>query len=136
MNLTEATQLLRAVKAFCPSQQIDTFTFEAWAAALDDVRYSDASQAVVRLAKRDLEPGQSRYIEPGHVRAEVKRLRRERLDKHPHVEPPSGLDAAEFLAWQRGVRARIADGETIAPARLERRVMPDLALVARHADSA
>lgn len=136
MNLPEATQLLRAVKAFCPSQQIDTYTFEAWAAALEDIRYADASEAVLRIARRDMEPGQSRYIEPGHIRAEVRRIRQERLDKHPQVEPPTELSSAEFLAWHRDVQRRIADGETIEQSKLDHRPMPELETLFRGVDDA
>lgn len=121
MNLSEARTALRKVLAYCPAQSVDEFTPEAWAEALDTVRLPDALEAIRRIGRREMEPGQSRYIEPGHIRAEVRRLRAERIEKHPNLDPPSGLSVAELIAWQLETRTRIADGEVFAASQLEAR---------------
>lgn len=114
MNRAEATTLVRVVKAICPSQLVDDETPTAWEMALFDISAADAMEAVKRIARRPSEPGKEyRYIEPGHIRWEVDKLRQERLDKHPQVEPPSNLSASDFLAWHRRTQERIADGEMI-----------------------
>lgn len=134
MNLAEATQVVGAVKGLCPSQQLDNATPLAWEMALHDVTYSDALAALRILARRETEPGKSRYIEPGHIRHAVRRLRDDRLTNHPVVEPPPGLTPKGYLEWRRDLAARIADGETIAPAALEARTVPDYASITKSAD--
>ena len=136
MNLAEATAIVGTVKALCPSQQMDKYTPAAWEMALFDVSAADAAEALRRLARRESQPGDSRYIETGHIRGEVARLRQERIDKHPHVEPPSGLTPAQFLAWHRDIRERIANGERIEQPALEPRPMPELASLLKSVDDA
>ena len=126
MNLTEATTLLRVVKAICPSQQIDDWTAEAWEMALWDITAADAMAAVRSMARRELEPGKARYIEPGHIRHAVRKLRDDRLTNHPAVEPPPDLSPAAYLEWRRDIVARIADGEIIEQPELDHRAMPQL----------
>ncbi|MGD7788200.1 hypothetical protein ACQCX2_07735 [Propionibacteriaceae bacterium Y1700] len=115
MNRKECGQLLARVVAFCPAQSVDEFTAEAWLIALGDTSYTDATEAVNHLGALELEPGRTRYIEPGHIRHEVRRIRRQRLDTAPVIEPPSGLDGQEYLDWSRRTRAAIADGHTPTP---------------------
>lgn len=136
MNPFQANEVLFKVLAYCPAQSMNEHTPDAWAEALDDIRHADALEAVRRLGRRPIEPGQSRFIDPGHVRAEVARIRKERIDNHPQPEPPSGLASADFLSWQRAVNERIADGEIIARPAIEARPMPDLRGLLRSVDDA
>lgn len=114
MTPDETIRLCRMVKALCPSQAFDTYTPDAWSIVLAPYRYEDARDAVAALASMDLEPGRSRYIEPGHIIAQVKRIRTRRVEEHPPVDPPLGLDSAQYIAWQRDATRRIADGESLA----------------------
>ena len=117
MNRTEIVQLCRLVKAVCPSQAIDQFTPDAWTLILGHVAYEDAKAAVVALAAVEAEPGKSHYIEPRHILGQVRRIRTKRIEDYGPVDPPSGLDAAEYLAWQRATLDAIASGT--APGRRE-----------------
>lgn len=138
MNRSEALALLRMVKAVCPSQQIDQYTPDAWHMALDDITPADALAAVRKLSRRELEPGQSNYIEPGHIRGEVRKIRSRRHAKHPVVDPPLELSAIADLpalirvehAFRAEVNNRIGDGENITAevaAEIGRRLMAELA---------
>ena len=120
MNRVEATATCRLVAACCPSQTFDEWSPEAWAAMLDDVDFEDARQAVIHIGKLPLEPGKARYIEPGHIRYQVTRIRQGRLEATRMPEPPSGLTPAEYQAWHSDVRHAIASGHwTEADAEVE-----------------
>lgn len=137
MNRSEATTLTRVVKAICPSQLIDDETPTAWEMALFDISAADAMEAVRRIARRPSEPGKEyRYIEPGHIRWEVGKLREERIENHPEPEPPYAMTEAEHRAWYRDVRRRIADGETIEQPQIEARPMPELEMLIKRVDDA
>jgi hypothetical protein len=122
MNIAEVITLLRKVKAHCPSQLIDEYTPEAWSEVLDDISWVDANQALIKICKMDLEPGKSRYIEPGHIRGEVRRLRLKRLNDYGLIETPRvpALDGEDVwsprimlseLRYMRQMRELIADGK-------------------------
>ncbi len=112
MNRTEATQLLRAVRAGCAGQAIDEYTPDLWAMVLADYSYADAMHVLVDLLRQPLEPGKSRYVEPGHIIGGIHRLRRQRLADAPPVDPPSGLDQVAYRAWLTRQRAAVAAGRT------------------------
>ena len=66
------------------------------------------------LAALDLEPGKARYIEPGHIIAQVRRIRAQRLTDHGPLIPPPGLDGtAQYLAWIRQASAVVASGGSL-----------------------
>lgn len=111
MNPAEILKLCRLVKAVCPSQAIDTYTPEAWLVVLGGIRHEDAMEAVKNLASLPLEPGRSRYIEPGHIIAEVGRIRGKRIESRTLPEPPDGLTPAGYLDWVRDTRDAIASGQ-------------------------
>ena len=114
MNQTEAIMLCRLVKAVCPSQALDQYTPDAWHLILGHIDYSDAKAAVARLAALDLEPGRSRYIEPGHIIAQVRRIRAQRLTDHGPLIPPPGLDGTtQYLSWIRQATAVVASGGSL-----------------------
>jgi hypothetical protein len=110
MNRSEAVQLCRLVKACCPSQQLDPFTPDAWMLILGGHPYPDAKDAVAELASMPLEPGKSRYIEPGHIIGGIQRIRQRRLEAVAMPEPPAALSASEYIDWQRQTREAIASG--------------------------
>ena len=114
MSPEETIALCRLVKAVCPSQALDQYTPDAWALILRHIDYNDAKQAVIDIASRPLEPGKSRYIEPGHIIAQVKRIRAQRLADHGPLIPPPGLDGTtEYLAWIRQASAVVASGGSL-----------------------
>ena len=114
MSPEETVALCRLVKAICPSQALDQYTPDAWALILRHIDYNDAKQAVIDIASRPLEPGKSRYIEPGHIIAQVKRIRAQRLADHGPLIPPPGLDGATgYLAWIRQASAVVASGGSL-----------------------
>lgn len=107
MNAQEAALLCRYVKAACPQQAIDQFTPTAWADLLSDIRLEDAKLAVKAVVSR--QP----FIAPAEIRAEVKRIRGKRIDDHPPLVPPPGLDDAQERAWLVLARSHIGDGNTV-----------------------
>lgn len=114
MSPEETIALCRLVKAVCPAQALDQYTPDAWALILRHIDYNDAKQAVIDIASRPLEPGKSRYIEPGHIIAQVKRIRAQRLADHGPLIPPPGLDGTtEYLAWIRQASAVVASGGSL-----------------------
>jgi hypothetical protein len=115
MNNNEVLVLLRKVKAYCPAQAIDKYTPEAWAEALGDVAFDSANEALVRICKQPLEVGRSRFIEPGHLIGEVRRIERERLAAYGTPIPPEHIiEPADYSAWMRHAVRAIADG-TVKP---------------------
>jgi len=116
VNQTEIIKLCRLVKALCPSQVFDEFSPDAWGLILSGYRYEDAKSAVATIASAPLEPGRSRYIEPGHVIGGILRIRRARLDAFENVvTPPPGLDVRSYQDWYLRTRRAIADGTYTAP---------------------
>jgi len=111
MIAAEVLQICRLVKACCPSQQFDQYTPDAWGLILGGWDFEDAKAAIAAIVSAPLEPGKSRYIEPGHVIGGVMRIRAKRLDAQLVPAPPAELEsAAEQIAWQRRVREQIARG--------------------------
>lgn len=118
MNRSESVALLRIVRAVCPQQKLDEFTPDAWSELLGDLRLEDCRLAVKALGQRQV------FIAPAEIRTEVKRLRRDRLDRQPFPIPPPDLTPVETLAWQRDVTRAIADGTYRAPEVTGTRPMP------------
>lgn len=110
MNRTETVALLRIVKAACPAQKLDEYTPEAWADLLSDLRFEDCQEALRNLGRRLV------FIAPAEIRIEVRRIRKDRLDRSPLPVPPPDLTPLETLAWQRETNKAIADGTYVPPA--------------------
>ena len=110
MNAAEVLQLCRLVKACCPSQVLDEFTPQAWGLILGRYDYADAKAAVAAIVSAPMEPGKSRYIEPGHIIGGINRIRGKRLEATPLPAPPDGLDSAAYVEWSRRTRDQIASG--------------------------
>jgi hypothetical protein len=113
----DVVKLCRLVKSLCPSQVLDQYTPDAWAIVLGHLDYNDAKQAVGSLASLPLEPGKARYIEPGHIIAEVRRIQDRRLADAPVIDPPAGLSEIEYRAWLKETRRQIAAGTYRQPER-------------------
>jgi hypothetical protein len=107
MNHSEAVLLCRYVRAACPQQKLDEYTPDVWADLLASVRFEDARLAVTRLASN--QP----FVAPSEIRAEVKRIRKDRCDHHEQPIPPRELSAVEAARWVKDAWRRIGDGEVI-----------------------
>ena len=103
MNVYETGQLCRLVACFCPSQKFDQHSPAAWALIMGKVDWADAQEAVTNIAGLPLEPGKARYIEPGHIIGECRRIRDKRLSKSTTAEPPPEVadDTEAYLTWLR-----------------------------------
>ena len=78
-----------------------------FAIRLGAVSFEDAQEAVTNLAGLPLEPGKARYIEPGHIIGECRRIRDKRLSKSTAAEPPPEVadDPALYVQWLRATHA-------------------------------
>lgn len=116
MTPTEAVRLIAFVTQISPAQKFDEFTADAWHTLLEDVPFGDSLEAVKRIGRR--QP----FVAPADVIAEVKVIRRERLDRADASFVYCG-DPDDTVEYQRQLQAHrraIGDGaEPIMPA-LER----------------
>lgn len=115
MNREEAVILCRMAKAACPQQAFDAYTPDAWAEILKDYRLEDAREALFVVARK--QP----FVSPAEIIAEVKKIRRKRIDEYGPITPPADLDPDDTVAyreWWRDVQRAIADGD-MRPKELE-----------------
>lgn len=129
MNSAQALAVLKKAVAYCPAMasQLKATTDEdgdsdirrAWVEALGPVDFTDACAAVTALGSRPLQPGQTLWIQPGHVIAEVHRIRDERISAGAHRLTGAPTDPDAYLAWLRTSLRQLGDGTyqppTIAP---------------------
>lgn len=113
MTKAEAVILCRFAKACCPQQAFDEYTPDAWFELLNDLRFDQCKEAVVRVVKR--QP----FVSPSEIRTEVKRIRFDLIDKFGLFDPPPSiskydddwkLDTA-YREWIADMNRRIGDGE-------------------------
>jgi hypothetical protein len=112
MTPRETVVLTRYVAACCPQQAIDEYTPDAWFDLLGDLDAADCTAAVREIGKR--QP----FIAPAEIRAEVKRQRRDRLDRAIVPAPPAAIadDPGRYrAALESGIRG-IADGRSVRKA--------------------
>lgn len=110
MNQQEAAALLSIAAAF-DNRRPDPDAATAWAAALWDVRFADARDAIVAHYRTS-----SEWLMPKMVVAEVKRIRAQRIKEYGDVPIPAHIDPDDTLAYQRHLRAArqaIADGQPL-----------------------
>jgi hypothetical protein len=105
MTRPEAVTLCRLAKAACPQQAFDEYTPDAWFELLSDLLFEDCKAALFAVAKT--QP----FVSPSEIRAAVRRVRYDRLDKFgPIPAPPDGSVMSE-IEWGNQMIKRIADGE-------------------------
>ena len=112
MTPSETVMLTRYVAACCPQQQIDDYTPDAWYDLLGDLDMADCRAAVREVGKR--QP----FIAPAEIRAEVRRIRNDRLTRElpPAIPPELADEPGRYkAALEAGVR-KIADGLAIPKA--------------------
>lgn len=105
MTPRETVLLCRYVKACCPQQQIDEYTPDAWHDLLGGLVLADCREAVKNVAAR--QP----FVAPAEIRAEVRRIRAERLQGFQYVPVEGDEDTAVYLAALRAQRAAVASGQ-------------------------
>lgn len=107
MNRAETVDLCDFVRRLKPSKRWDEGTPEAWHYLLTRYRLDDAKAAAVEVAAR------SEWIEVAEIVAEIRRIRRRRLeavgeaDLVPNVDPD---DVAAYRAEARAIRESVANG--------------------------
>lgn len=118
MTPTETVMLTRYVAACCPQQAIDDYTPDAWYDLLGDLDAADCRQAAATVARR--QP----FVSPAEIRAEVRRVRNDRLAREIVPAPPPGLtdEPGRYRAALYARVRQIADGKQVpaalaAPAR-------------------
>lgn len=107
MNAEESLHLCRLAKALSPAQAVDEYTPEAWGLVLEDVRFEDAKEALVSLAK------EREWIHVSHIFQRVKAIRGRRIEVYGPVTPPRDMAYEDETQWLRETRRRIADGELV-----------------------
>lgn len=108
MTPTEAAGLTRYIRAHFPQQPVDEYTTEALLELLHRYPATDARAAVLAIASRG-----EHWCSPSDIKAEVKRIRAKRIEQHPPLVPPPGLDDGQERAWIAAARSRVGDGAVI-----------------------
>ena len=113
MRPTEAVMLTGYLRAHFPSQPVDEFTTEALEETLAAYPASDCKQAVLNIAERG-----EKWCSPTDVKAEVKRIRSQRVASYGPIEPPADVDPDDVRGYRRWLQTTIkaiADGELTEP---------------------
>lgn len=107
MNPTEAVALCRLAKACCPQQAFDEYTPDAWAEILGHLEFADCKAALFKLA------GERPFVAPAEIKAEVRRVRHDRLLTFGPIPPPRHIDPEDtgaYQQWHYETTKAIADG--------------------------
>ena len=109
MTPTETVMLTEYVQACCPQQVIGEYTTDAWYDLLDDLSLADCRAAVAAVARR--QP----FVAPAEIRAEVRRVRSERLARElpPAIPHELADQPGRYKAVLDAGLAKIADGLSI-----------------------
>jgi hypothetical protein len=112
MTPEEAVLLTEYVRDSFPHQSIGEYTPDAWFDALGDLSLSDCKTAVAGVA------GRQAFIAASDIRAEVKRVRFQRVQDADIPPPPPELldDPAAYCAAVRAANIAAADGRDPAAA--------------------
>ncbi len=109
MTPAEAAALLGIACGFDNRQPSEEAAL-AWSAALADVSFVDARDAVVAHYSRE-----TTWLMPALIAREVRRARSRRLETAPVLEPPREVadDPAAYIRWLRGANRAVADGRSL-----------------------
>lgn len=100
MTPTEVVRLLRLVKQIAPAQKLDEFTPDAWHTLLGHIPVVDALEAVKAIGMRQA------FIAPSDIIAEVRVIRRKRLDHADSTFVYDG-DPDDIADYQRRLKAHV-----------------------------
>jgi hypothetical protein len=105
MTLSEAIDLIEYVHGICPQQAIAKTTPDAWHDILGDHDYVDCRAAARALGQRQV------FIAPAEIRAEVQRIRNDRISAAVIDAPPADLldDGRAYLEALRTAYRRAGD---------------------------
>ncbi|MEV4096946.1 hypothetical protein [Streptosporangium saharense] len=105
MTPTEAVRFVRHVGRLWPQQRLEDGTPDAWyAAALKDITPTDAAEAADRLVKVNA------FVSLAEIVSEVRRIREERIARHPVPAPPAVDDPQTYRAELQTRVRQLADG--------------------------
>jgi hypothetical protein len=111
MTPAQAAELL-AIAATFDRRTVGDFEARAWAKALTGLRLADCAEAIQNHYTNSTD-----WLMPAHVRAEVKRIRAERVRSVPSSAlEPADVDPNDIEAYQAArleLVRRIADGEPL-----------------------
>lgn len=110
MNRSQ-TALLLGLAAAYDRRTIGEADVEAWHDVLGDISFADAKTAV-----KDHYRESNDWIMPAMIRKAVRKIRADRINKAPQVDPPADMTPVETIEWLRTTRRAIADGTYQAPA--------------------
>lgn len=112
MNLTieQVGDLLATAAAF-DSRTVGKADLMAWAKAIGDLDYDDASQAII-----DHYTESTDWLKPAHVRNRVKNIRRARLANADRMLPAADPDAKDYSAKFKVHLKELADGRQVGVA--------------------
>ena len=112
MTPSETVMLTRYVKACCPQQAIDEYTPDAWHDLLGDLSFADCKAAAAVVAQR--QP----FVAPAEIRAEVRRVRNDRLAREitPAPSPELADRPGRYKAELEANVHRIADARSLRKA--------------------
>lgn len=113
MNREETVNLWRYVRAACPQQAMDDATPAVWYDLLKDLNAADCLTAAQSVAAR--QP----FVAPAEIRAEVRRIRGERLQGFQYVPVEGDDDHKVYLAALRSQRFAVADGRREAAPQID-----------------
>ena len=108
MSPMQSVDLAEYINAHFPQQPIAERTAEALLELLHSYPVEDCRRAVLNIAERG-----EHWCSPTDVKAEVKRIRAKRIELHPPLVPPPGLDDSQERQWLAGARRHIGDGNEI-----------------------
>lgn len=109
MTPAEAERIVKAVISLWPQQRLEEHTPDAWyAAALRDVDFQDAAEALTNLVKV------ATFVSLAEILAEVRRIRELRIARRPINDPPAELadDEAAYRALVKEATKRLGDGDS------------------------
>lgn len=115
------TAALLAVAASFDNRKPDELATDSWWRVLNKFRFEDCRDAVVEHYTSS-----NQWLMPADVGAIVKRRRAKRIDEHPPLVPPPGLDDAAERAWLAEATRRVGDGEQVETGDLYDQLPEDL----------
>lgn len=107
LNPDEVATLLGIAASF-DNRKANEEAVVAWRVALAGISFTDARDAIAAHYAESRE-----WIMPADIRARVRRVRAKRIDEHPPLIPPPGLDDGQERAWIAAARSRVGDGAVI-----------------------
>jgi hypothetical protein len=105
------TALLLGLAAAYDRRTIGEADVEAWHDVLNDISFIDAKAAV-----KDHYRMSNDWIMPATIRAAVRKIRAERIERElPQTPPRNDMTTDEYISWLRTVRKHAADGTYAEP---------------------